>query len=1475
MAQRETIDSVVPIPASLGCHSLPDLLLRGRDGVVQDPSAPILLGTLGKRPVDVTLGQLRSVVLDLSDTLADRNIRSGDTVCLVRPPRTSELALAATYAALSAMGVRVLLPMYPELPIFTRWLAATGARLVIWNAHEVRSGSVEADAQRLELFKRHVDAAGVPLLCLHDDLSLEVRLAEADPRGPSPGDARIPRLLGASTVDTDCLILTTAGTSGASKLVRYVQGAFLRSCASWEAGGLFDPARQGGRGLCLLFSHSMGIRAFWNAIWTGQAICLIPPEWFAEHPERVRGLLLHMRPIHVTGGPAVYRALLELARVFPDLKENGLASLRCLVSSGATFDAQLATSIESGLGLDMQNAFGTTETMQVLSTLVAGGRRVNGMGAPLPGVRIDLEPIDGDGEVSRLLVQSPFGYSGYLPTTPGGPPEAAPDWYATGDVVRHSGDGISYVGRERDEFVKDAFGVKVPRSLLAERYSALGDPVVHLEWYPLREEPGLGALIFVGGTQHGPAAADGRLTGRRLLARVRGVLEARHESFQLALDDLELRHLTVARFACLAGPPPRTPKGNVSRGAIESRYGPLLEELLGRYVERQGISRLDRDRRLRSSSTRFVRPRVGESLRLLRLDKEYIGAQGDRMTLREHGETYEVVDFVGGFGTTLLGHRHPDVVAAARRFLEGQAIPLADQGSARRTEGEFARRLAQAVTRHAGGSFIVRFASTGAEAVEMALAHSLLERGERLRRFIRDQRRFVADTGAERVAEIVRLAEQAVHGSPLQVLAVQGAYHGQSLGARSLSELRRTRPIFERLTRLQPRFLAPDGHDDIDAIIREAVVRVPSLAWRDGRVVEEEAPFTRILCAIAEPIRGEGGVTRVSRELLARLAQREFPLIADEIQCGLGRSGRFVASEGVRADYYLFGKALGGGLAKISALLVDRARYVGRFDEDYVGTFAGDALSCTVGLAVLDVLERDDVPGRARERGEALRKRVASVAGEHPDVIAGIDGDGLMLGVELAPTAAAESMLIRMALTREHLGLLASSYLLNRWHVRVLPTLSAPNTLRLEPSAFVDDGALDALARALRAFCSAVANRDLAELLGVLVPEEMAIADTRAPARSRATFSGCVEPPNPGAVRIAFVNHFVRPDRELAFIEPSLGRLPTAACRSLFHRLVGLMDLRPGLAFARNLFDGRVWFASIVLPADAAALEECHRSGEHDLVVERIQEAVDLGRAHGCTVCGLGAYTSIVTRDGSAVAVPPGMRLSTGNALTVAIGARRVLQLCQRPGLRPDEPGTRLAIVGASGNIGAALAHRFAGGQSPFRRIVLVGRRLPALQALADKLRLATGGGCDVGISTKLDAIRTCNVIVVAAATNEPLIFPRDLPATGAVVLADLSVPSVVATQVRRLRHVHQVALAGCVRVPGTPDFAMASHIAPGTAFSCAAEAMVLALSPDETAGLELTGPVRERSVNVLEDLAVQWGLIDAVVPAAGMAVGG
>ncbi|MFD1079664.1 AMP-binding protein, partial [Longispora fulva] len=128
------------------------------------------------------------------------------------------------------------------------------------------------------------------------------------------------------------LLITTSGSSGASKIIAYEHGAFLRNLSAWKAAGLFAPGKLGGRSFTPLFTHTMGIRTFMNGLYLGQPIILINTDWFTERPETVRYFLGRAKPQHITGGPAVFRLLLEMSRTFPDLKTSLSKNLKTLVS---------------------------------------------------------------------------------------------------------------------------------------------------------------------------------------------------------------------------------------------------------------------------------------------------------------------------------------------------------------------------------------------------------------------------------------------------------------------------------------------------------------------------------------------------------------------------------------------------------------------------------------------------------------------------------------------------------------------------------------------------------------------------------------------------------------------------------------------------------------------------------------------------------------------------------------------------------------------------------------------------------------------------------------------------------------------------------------------------------------------------------------------------------------------------------------
>jgi ornithine--oxo-acid transaminase len=170
----------------------------------------------------------------------------------------------------------------------------------------------------------------------------------------------------------------------------------------------------------------------------------------------------------------------------------------------------------------------------------------------------------------------------------------------------------------------------------------------------------------------------------------------------------------------------------------------------------------------------------------------------------------------------------------------------------------------------------------------------------------------------------------------------------------------------------------------------------------------ENAVNANTVAFFVEPIQGEGGVIvppdgylKRARELAT---EHNFLLVADEIQSGLGRSGKLFASdwEGVRPDVITIGKALSGGFYPVSAVLAD-AEVMGVFKPgDHGSTFGGNPLAAAVGIAALDVLIDEGLIENAQEQGEYLMGRLKRLESPH---IKEVRGRGLLIGVELFPEA--------------------------------------------------------------------------------------------------------------------------------------------------------------------------------------------------------------------------------------------------------------------------------------------------------------------------------------------------------------------------------------------------------------------------------------------------------------------------------------
>lgn len=783
----------------------------------------------------------------------------------------------------------------------------------------------------------------------------------------------------------------------------------------------------------------------------------------------------------------------------------------------------------------------------------------------------------------------------------------------------------------------------------------------------------------------------------------------------------------------------------------------------------------------------LARAGLHDLLRTFRADAVYERAEGDYLFQRRGAELVPVLDLIGGLGTNLLGHNHPEVLAELRRLLDAKA-PFSAQASARPGLSELERSLRARL-----GDYRLIVTNTGTETVEAALKHAYLERRREL------------------------------------FWAVRGSFHGKTLGSIQL-----TYGHSAPFRSLGPgvRFLDP---------------------WEPSTWGECEAEAEHVAAAVFEPVLGEGGVVPLPQEFLEWLSDTcraaGVPLIADEIQTGLGRTGTFLACQelGIEPDYVCLSKALGGGVTKIGALLIKDERFIEPFSLLHTSTFAGDELSCRVACRVLEVVERDAVPARCAAAGEYLQERLSGLQREYPEQIRDVRGRGLMVGVELGGGPGGGSKTLRAVAEHDLLGNVAASYLLNAHDVRVAPSLSNPSTLRVEPSAYVSRPDLERFAGALEIFCQALRAEDVPHLLGHLVGRPR--ARQAEPPRYRRLNRERPETHR----RVAFIAHAIDAE-DLRAWDPSLASLDVAAIDEFVSKATQFLGpVVYDELHVRSPLGQRVHLSVIGLFYTSEHLFRAYRSRDRVLVLNQLERAAELARERGCGVAGLGGFHSIVCSNGQRLRAP-GIGLTTGNALTVGMGVRALSEAAERSGI--DLAGATLGVVGATGNIAQAYALLMA---PRVRRVVLVTRRGAARRCgpLVQQLREAAPH-IEPEVSESADALRPCSLIVTASNSAEPVVYCRHL-GPRPVVVCDISLPADVAEEVRRERPDVSVLKGGVVRLPCDPDMIIPGvPLAPGHVFACMAETLLMGL--EEVEGHGSYGPLTPGRVRWALEMADKHG---------------
>jgi len=692
------------------------------------------------------------------------------------------------------------------------------------------------------------------------------------------------------------------------------------------------------------------------------------------------------------------------------------------------------------------------------------------------------------------------------------------------------------------------------------------------------------------------------------------------------------------------------------------------------------------------------------------------------------------------------------------------------------------------------------------------------------------------------------------------VLALKGSFHGHTSGARSLLANPEKRNIFSNMLGLTPVFIddqSPDCYKHLQSELVNNRIKIYEVVKKNNKYVKQEFYQSIIICSIAEPIIGEGGIRITNRKFLSHLSNLNIPLIIDEIQSGLGRSGSFLASEGINAHYYIFGKSLGGGIEKISAVLIDRKIYRDDFGKYYTSTFSNGGLACHVANKTLAIINDEKIPEKAKHTGEILKSELIRIQNKYPRVIEEITGEGLMQGIKFCDLSNRPDLFLRNLYNLEYCGLLFSSYLLNNHNIRILPTLSSPNILRIEPSVYLTKKEITRLAFALDDLAGKIQKGDFYSLFLHLM-EGDPFEDNKGKIPEIGFMDTSLAIPKKNAIKVGLLAHFTYPVEELRMLEKDFCKASDTALRILFNRMQVLLEMKPMVILQRNLFGGRIHFSFLAIPVDPAELERLHKQNKKKDVVFKIQQAVNTASKMGIEVLSLGAYTSILSNNGLALAEPGKLKIVTGNTLTAISGIRRLINKIKSKISLDDN---RLAIIGASGNIGSIITESLLNSEINFEKIWLIGRNKSKLQNGINRIiQNNEEKHPDIGLSTDLRVLKECNVIIVATNTNDPIVFPHHLLAKREVIITDLSIPSAISKEVLQMPNIVNIPFASYIYLPEDIDFLISSHTPRGAVFCCAAEGILCGLEPNN---VSLKGKISRQGINTVSKAAEKHGFFN------------
>jgi len=389
----------------------------------------------------------------------------------------------------------------------------------------------------------------------------------------------------------------------------------------------------------------------------------------------------------------------------------------------------------------------------------------------------------------------------------------------------------------------------------------------------------------------------------------------------------------------------------------------------------------------------------------------------------------KILDFFGGFGSLAFGHNHPRIVEARKRFQDENRHEIAI-------------------------AFMSQYAS--------ALAYNLAQCSPDDLDMV-----FLGSSGSEAMEAAIKVAERAAGPKRPKIVYAENSFHGKTKGVLSITDGPLYRGEFRRV---------------------DNTVRVP---FADIEAVENAfRSDPEIGVIVLETIQGGGGIVSAPAEYwqkLRELCDRYGVLwVADEVQCGLGRTGHFYAFEqyGVVPDVTALAKSLGGGKAAVGAMIARSSVYMKAYGSPKTAmvhaqaTFGGMGEASITAIEALNVLYDEDLMENAADTGAYLIEKLEALKAKHPSIIKDVRGQGFMVGLEFQDFSRTLPAVLRPMVgmlddkLKGSLSGFVGAELLRDHDVLVAFTEYNRNVIRLEPPLICQREHVDRFVEALDAVLS-------------------------------------------------------------------------------------------------------------------------------------------------------------------------------------------------------------------------------------------------------------------------------------------------------------------------------------------------------------------------------------------------------------------